>query len=176
LDRKVNGRSFKPHNSDRVKTAASSEARSVLQNIQYLREISRTCLSGQPLTGKLARWLGVSLDQFLNQRVRSLEDAMGIRSPRGGVPWWMEEAIRRRDRALRALADRFAAHLHGRAQACFIHQLATRYAASAWRFDRQTSMLPKGYAGSCYEYLWLAFSSGAPMPIGERRLRSVLSR
>ena len=146
----------------------------MLQNIQQLREIARSCLSGQPLRGDLARWLGSSLDQFLNQRVRSIDDAMGIRSARGGVPWWMEEAIRKRDRALRALAEQFAAHLGSSAQARFIYQLAIRYAASAWRFDRRAVTLPEGYAGSHNEYLWLAFSSGAPMPIGERRLRSVL--
>ena len=146
----------------------------MLRNIQQLREIANSCLNGKPLPPNLARWLGSSLDEYLSQRVRSIEDAMGLRSARGGVPWWMEEAIRKRDRALRMLAAEFAAHLGSCAQARYIYQLAIRYAASAWRFDRNRATLPEGYVGSLNEYLWLAFSSGAPMPIGERRLRSVL--
>ncbi len=146
----------------------------MLQNIEQLREIAKNCLNGQPLPADLARWLGMSLEKFLHQRARSIDDAMDIRTARGGVPWWMEEAIRKRDKALRALAEGFAAHLGSSAQARFVHQLATRYAASAWRFDRRIPTLPMGYAGSYYEFLWLAFSSGAPMPIGERRLRTVL--
>ena len=71
--------------------------------IQQLHEIAKRCLSGMPLDDGLARWLGASLDRFLNHRARTIEDAMGLRFPRGGVPWWMEEAIRKRDAALREL-------------------------------------------------------------------------
>ena len=147
----------------------------MLRNIEQLREIANTCLNGKPLPPNLARWLGSSLDEYLSQRVRSIEDAMGLRSDRGGVPWWMEEAMRKRDQALRMLAEQFAAHLGSSAQARYIYQLAIRYAASAWRFDRERVTLPQGYAGSVQEYLWLAFTSGAPMPIGERRLRTLLA-
>ena len=147
---------------------------SMLQEIEYLREISRHCRSGEPLPEDLARWLGLSLEEFLTHRALSIEDAMGIRSDRGGVPWWMEEAMRKRDHALRELAHHFAPHLGSTAQARHIYQLAIRYAASAWRFDRDATCLPKGYAGSHNEYLWHSFRSGAPMPIGERRLRDVL--
>ena len=147
----------------------------MLQNIQQLREIAEICQSGKPLDPKHARWLGSVLTKYLSQRVRSIEDAMGIRSPRGGVPWWMEEAMRKRDQALRMLAEQCASHLGSSAQARYIYQLAIRYAASAWRFDRERATLPQGYAGSVQEYLWLAFTSGAPMPIGERRLRTLLA-
>jgi len=54
--------------------------------------------------------------------------------------------------------------------------LAVRYAGSTWRFDRDRQSLPAGYAGGVHEWLWRAFSSGAPMPIGERQLRHVLGR
>jgi len=76
----------------------------MLHNIQQLREIAKTCLSGKPLEPKLARWLGSSLDKYLSQHVRSIDDAMGLHTARGGVPWWMEEAMRKRDQALRKLA------------------------------------------------------------------------
>ena len=147
----------------------------MLRNIQQLREIANTCLDGKPLDQKHARWLGSVLNKYLSQHVRSIDDAMGLRSDRGGVPWWMEEAMRKRDQALRMLAEQFAAHLGSSAQARYIYQLAIRYAASAWRFDRERATLPEGYAGSVHEYLWRAFTSGAPMPIGERRLRTLLA-
>jgi hypothetical protein len=148
----------------------------MLATIQHLREIAERCLSGEPLHEDLARWLGTSLDKFLNHQARTIEDAMGIRSSRGGVPWWMEEAIRKRDRVLRGLAELYAANRNVSAQARCIYTLTTRYAASAWRFDRSLSESPPGYTGTPSEYLWRAFNSGAPMPIGERQLRNVLAR
>lgn len=148
----------------------------MLATIQNLREIARRCLSGEPLQDELARWLGTSLQEFLNQRARTIEDAMGIRSSRGGVPWWMEEAIRKRDRALRALAELHAANQSVNAQARRIYTLATRYAASAWRFDQWLKESPPGYSGTPNEFLWCAFNSGAPMPICERQLRNILAR
>lgn len=148
----------------------------MLASIQQLREIAQRCLSGEPLQEELARWLGASLDKFLNQRVPTIEEAMGIRSPRGGIPWWMEEAIRKRDRALRNLAERHADGQSVSAQAHIIYTLAIRYAASGWRFDRRLNNPPPGYTGTPSEFLWRAFNSGAPMPIGERQLRNVLAR
>jgi hypothetical protein len=148
----------------------------MLATIQHLREIAHRCLNGEPLKDDSARWLGTSLEQFLSQRAHTIEDAMGIRSARGGVPWWMEEAIRKRDRALRALAELHGANLTVSAQARRISALATRYAASAWRFDRRLKEPPLGYSGTPNELLWCAFNSGAPMPIGERQLRNILAR
>src|SRR5262245_47316787 len=113
----------------------------MLKNIQQLREIAKICVSGKPLDPKYARWLGSVLNEYLSQHVRSIDDAMGLRSARGGVPWWMEEAMRKRDQALRRLAEQFATHLGSSAQARYIYQLAIRYAASAWRFDRERATL-----------------------------------
>jgi hypothetical protein len=55
-----------------------------------------------------------------------------------------------------------------------VRVLSARYAASAWRFDRAQESMPPHYAGTAHEWLWLAFTSGAPMPIGERQLRNIL--
>jgi hypothetical protein len=35
--------------------------------------------------------------------------------------------------------------------------------------------MPGRYRGTAKESLWRAFKSGAPMPLGERRLRSILA-
>ena len=147
----------------------------MLAKIRHLREIVQLCQKGEPLEGDLARWLGTTLDDFLNQRARTIEDAMGIRGPRGGVPWWMEEAIRKRDEALRALAKHHIPESSVCAQARRIHTLAVRYAASSWRFDQQLDAVPLRHRNTSSEYLWLAFKSGAPMPIGERQLRNILA-
>ncbi len=146
----------------------------MLATIETIREISHRCLAEQPLNEEQSRWLGESLRSFLDHRSTSVDDAMGLHFPRGGVPWWREDAIRSRNDALRELADRFFGALSPSARAREIWTLATRYGASAWRFDCERSELPEQYRGTPKEYLWEAFASGATMPICRRQLRTVL--
>ncbi len=149
---------------------------SVLSSIGNIREVTGRCLAGEPLGQDLAEWLGTALQGFLNRQYRTVEEALGLYFPQGGVPWWREEAIRKRDGALRDLADSFFGELSPCAQAHRIWTDATRYAASAWRIDRDLAGMPDRYLGTIKEYLWLAFSSGATMPIGDRQLRNILAR
>ena len=144
--------------------------------ISALREISRRCLAAEPLTSEQLQLLGVSLARFIERDCQSIEDALGLRFPRGGIPWWREEAIRKRNTALRGLAARFYAGRTVSAQARHIWLITSRYAASAWRFDRDRGEMPAAYAGTERQYVWLAFASRAPMPVCERRLRTVLGR
>jgi hypothetical protein len=144
--------------------------------VANLREIARRAATGTPVDGPLQAWLAGCLEQFLQRRAPSIEDAFGLRAPRGGVPWWLEEAIRQRDAALRELAARFLAGQSVTAQARRIRSEAVRYAASAWRHDRAAAALPERHRGRLQEGLWRAFRSGAPMPICERQLRSILAR
>ena len=148
----------------------------MLVAIENLRDISRRCLADQPLSTEQSQWLGVSLTSFLEHRSRSLNEALGLRFPRGGVPWWREEAIRNRDVALRALAAQFFEELSPCTQAARIRTLATRYAAAAWRHDRQRADMPANYNGTPKQHLWAAFSSGATMPVCRRQLRNILAR
>ncbi len=148
----------------------------MLNSIEKLREITRRCQAGEPLTHELSRWLGHSLRQFLDHRCHSVDLALGLRFPKGGIPWWREEAIRKRDSALRELAKRFHDGLSPCAQAREICTKARRYAACAWRHDRNRHEIPAHYLGTVKEYLWSAFASGAAMPICERQLRNVLAR
>jgi hypothetical protein len=144
--------------------------------IDKLREISRRCLADEPLSDEQLSWLGRSLTEFLNHRARSVDEAFGLRFARGGVPWWLEEAMRKRDGALRRLAQLHYARLSVTAQARQIHDLSKGYKAAAWQRDKHADIMPAGYAGTEREWLWLAFGSGAPMPISERQLRHVLGR
>jgi hypothetical protein len=139
--------------------------------IDKLRTVCRRCLDD---SDDQLRWLGRSLHEFLTHRCRSVDEALGLQTGRGGIPWWREEANRKRDAALRELAARHFSGLSVTAQARQVHVLAVRYAASRWRFDRTRTTMPPSYAGGTHEWLWLAFSSGAPMPIGERQLRNIL--
>jgi hypothetical protein len=148
----------------------------MLANINNLREIARRCQTGEPLSNNLSLWLGESLNAFLNRQCNSIEDALGIRAPRGGIPWWREEAIRQRDDAIRKLAAAWFADLRPATQARQVHTLAIRYAASAWRYDRDRDDLPAHYLGKPQQWLWQAFRSGAPMPVCERQLRQILSQ
>ena len=148
----------------------------MLATISALRDISRRCLAGEPLTPEQSHLLGVSLTRFVEHDCPSLEDALGLRFPRGGVPWWREEAIRERNAALRDLAGRFYGGLAVSAQAKGVWLLTSRYGASTWRFDRDRSEMPAAYAGTEKQYVWLAFAAGAPMPVCERHLRTILGR
>lgn len=142
--------------------------------VHQLHEIVRCCLAGQPLDNGLARWLGGLLDDFLKRRVQTLEAAIGLTQGRGGIPWWLELAIRQRDSALRELAGRFLGDVSTHAQAKTIRILALRYAGTSWRADKTLRKVPQRYVGTPQEWLWQAFHSGARMPISERQLRSVL--
>jgi hypothetical protein len=144
--------------------------------IDKLREISRRCLADEPLSDEQLRWLGQSLTDFLSHRTRSVDEALGLRFARGGVPWWLEEAMRKRDGALRELAEMHCPDLSVTAQARRIHELGTRYERTAWRSDRAQDWMPPAYVGTADELMWRAFNSGAPMPISERQLRHVLGR
>lgn len=147
----------------------------MLATIENLREISRLCLANEPLDTEMSNWLGASLERFIKHQCQSLDAAFDLKFPRGGVPWWMEEAIRARDAALRDLADRFCGACSVQVQAQSIRSLSLRYAASAWRFDRSRGEMPAHYAKTPKEYLWRAFKSGAAMPISERHLRTILA-
>jgi hypothetical protein len=148
----------------------------MLSAIANLRLIAKCCRDGQRLEGEVARWLGQGLETFLAHRTSSLHEALGLRVPKGGVPWWREEAIRRRDAALRELASCYFGGLSASAKAREVERLARRYAASAWRFDRNREEMPADYAGKAQQWVWLAFKSGAPMPLGQRQLRQILGR
>ena len=147
----------------------------MLMTIERLREISAQCLSGETLDAGHARWLGERLDSFLACRHRSIEEAFGLRFAQGGVPWWKEERIRRRDAHLRSLAATYPRDMPHGAMVRDIHTMSVRYAASAWRFERARAEMPAVYAGTARAYLWRAFKAGAPMPLGERQLRNILA-
>ncbi|HEX6118304.1 MAG TPA: hypothetical protein VFZ03_02560 [Dongiaceae bacterium] len=142
--------------------------------IKQLREIAKRCASGQPLREDLSRWLADSLDRFLAHRADSIEDALGIHSMRGGIPWWREEAIRQRDALLRLLALRHFANLSLTRKSREICRLARRYAETAWRFDRELPAMPDRYRDKPQELLFQAFRLAAPMPVCERHLRTIL--
>ena len=139
-----------------------------------LRQIADNCLAGKPIETELANWLGASLQSFLDRDSASMDEALGLKYPRGGVPWWLEEAIGNRDEALRRLAADHIPDISAAAKAKAIHSMSVRYAASGWRFDRDREDPPCEYAGTMREYLWAAFKSGAAMPLGERQLRNIL--
>jgi hypothetical protein len=148
----------------------------MLRAIENLREVARRCRTGEPLPASLSAWLGSSLDDFLSHRRRTIDDAFGLVWPRGGVPWWLEEAMRNRDAALRELALRFYSGQTVSRQAATIFRISSRYAETRWHHDRVVEELPAHHRDTPYEWLWRAFKSGAAMPIGDRQLRHVLMR
>jgi len=148
----------------------------MLTVISNLRQICERCNHGEPLEPDLAGWLADSLDRFLRHECTSIDDALGLRQSRGGVPWWLVEALYHRDRALRELADRLVENGSLSNRAREVRRKTIRYASTAWRFDKDRETMPTCYRGTYREYLWEAFKSGAPMPLGERQLRNILGR
>ena len=147
----------------------------IFASIDKLREIMAHCFDGKPLDDDLADWLGEAIDGFLTRQFCTLDESLGLIFPRGGIPWWREEAIRKRNAALCYLAETFLDELALGMQAQEIWTAARRYAASTWRFDQNNDDMPAHYAGTPKECLWQAFKSSAPMPIGERQLRNILA-
>ena len=143
--------------------------------IHNLRAVRQRCAAGRPLEPELAGWLAQSLEAFLNRRCESLEVAFGLIAPQGGVPWWLEEGIRRRNDAIRDLAYMVAPGRSLSAQARIVGKLSVRYAATAWRYDQHLGELPTNYIDTVKDPLWRAFSSGAAMPLSERHLRAILA-
>ena len=154
-------------------TDAATTANGFRTPTERLEEIARRCQAGEPLGPQHSFWLAEGIDSYLGKAATSLEEALGLRYGRGGVPWWREKALRERDTALRELADEFFADLSICNRSREIATLALRYGASAWRHDRNRDM-PGTYAGTPREYLWRFFSSGAAMPLSERQVRNIV--
>ena len=148
----------------------------MLSAINNLREVQQRCVNRQPLEPELADWLAQSLQDFLSQRCTSVDVAFGLSAPQGGVPWWLEEGIRERNQAILDLAALACPTESPAAQARRVRALSLRYAATAWRQDRDREDMPAQYAGTAKEVLWRAFKSGAAMPVSERHLRGILAR
>ena len=142
--------------------------------IDRLRNVSSLCRQGTPLPPDLAGWLAAGIERFLGREARDLDGALGLIQAQGGIPWWREDAIRRRDTALRRLPGFVCPTAGVTARARRIAELLRRYAASSWRIDREHAAMPSHYAGTAQEQLWHAFKSGAAMPLGERQLRTIL--
>ena len=142
--------------------------------IERLRDVSSLCRQGTPLPPELAGWLASGIERFLGREARDLDGALGLIQAQGGIPWWREDAIRRRDLALRRLAALVCPAAGVTARARRIAELLRRYAGSTWRLDLEHAAMPAHYAGTAQEQLWLAFKSNAAMPLGERQLRTIL--
>jgi hypothetical protein len=142
--------------------------------IDRLRNVSTFCRQGAPLPPDLAGWLAAGIERFLGRQSRDLDGALGLIQAQGGIPWWREDAIRRRDLALRRLPRLVCPEAGVTLRARRIAELLRRYAGSTWRIDRTRLEMPAHYAGTAQEQIWHAFKSGAAMPLGERQLRTIL--
>ncbi len=99
--------------------------------ISNLREISERCHDGEPLDPTLSNWLAGRLERFLCHECASIDDALGLRQPRGGVPSWLVEAMYQRDDAMRDLDGMVADDQSLSTRTREVRRLTIRYAASA---------------------------------------------
>lgn len=148
----------------------------MLDSIRNLRQLAERLAAGELPDPRLCDWASQSLRAFVDHRVTSLEDAFGLRAGKGGMPWWKDEAVRLRNAAIRALAERLAPEASAACQAKAVRRALGIYCAGRWRFDRERAIMPPQYAGTSDEWLWRICRSGAPASLGERQLRSILAR
>jgi hypothetical protein len=140
-----------------------------------LRTLRAVLREEAALDDQTAEWAWTGLSRFLDRRSATLDEAFELKAPPGGVPWWREEAIRERDEALRAIATIECAAASASQRARRVDALVRRYALGSWPVDAAAGVMPEGYRGSAREHLWRAFQSGAPLPLGDRQMRTILS-
>ncbi len=61
---------------------------SIIDTLDNLRQVACRCLTDEPLGRDLSTWLGEALDSYLTRQARTIEEALGLIFPQGGVPWW----------------------------------------------------------------------------------------
>ena len=147
----------------------------MLSPIHALDEVYHACARNEPMPKDLRDWVASSLARFLEHGCENLNEAFGIRQEHGGIPWWRERAIRARDEALRDLSATHFSHLSLSARAEKIHAIAMRYAGTTWPRDCDRIDMPARYVGKPTRFMWLAFRSGAKMPVTKRHLRTLLA-
>lgn len=96
----------------------------------------------------------------------TLDRAAGLVPPPGRLPWWEQEALARRDAAIRTIRERHFRDLGVTQAAREIAVIGKRYATS----DGRTSRVPDG----CKPLLAAAVSASAGGFPGERRILDIL--
>jgi hypothetical protein len=111
----------------------------------------------------------------------SLDAAFELTLAPGQSPWWTERQHEIRDQALRGLRARHYAALRTSPTAREIAALSRSYAADVWPDAQHDVQIiasqadPECKLDHANDFLWRAFKSGAPMPLGHRQLTTVLS-
>jgi hypothetical protein len=150
---------------------------SALISIARLRRVVAALEDRRAPEAADGEWLVECLSQYLDAAPRgaSFDMCFGLAVMPGEVSWWTIEAIEARDVALCDLAQHFFPNLTVAGKAREIERQGRRYATSTWRLDRDRREMPKHYAGTAKAWLWLAFKSGATMPLKQRQLEAILT-
>jgi hypothetical protein len=98
--------------------------------------------------------------------------ALGLRSARGRRRWRTVTALERRNAILREVAAKFYPGKRESRQADEIARELRRYAASAWRWDRDKADCPYP-DDSLKSYLWLILSE-IDNALSDQRIRKIL--
>lgn len=105
----------------------------VLAGIARLRRL----VDALPEVGEDGEWLAAQLRTWLDGGAadgHTLEQTLGVATPRGARPWWVLEAQERKRNALQRLRDLVPAGGY-RSEAEAIRAAASRYRAGRWRHD-----------------------------------------
>lgn len=108
-----------------------------VDNVARLRQVAEQL----PAVGEDGHWLAGRLRDWLDGGAaagETLEQALGIATPRGGRPWWAVEALKRKADAIARLRNLLPAGEY-RSEAAAIRAAAARYRAGRWRHDQQVA-------------------------------------
>jgi hypothetical protein len=131
---------------------------------------------GAALPEELLIWLARVLGAKDHRRAANEGAAPGLAGalPADGAAAHIAARHAARNAVLRALAQRFFPGVPVSIQAALIAVRAERYAQAQWPRYRDRARIPARDRHTPDEYLWAAFKSGAPMPLGKRDLRRIL--
>jgi hypothetical protein len=135
--------------------------------IERLRGISARILVGDDPD---AEWFAEALARYEAgaPHGEQLDDSFGLK----GSGWWLAEARRRRDDAIRGISrDFFAGEPSDRKRAIKIASAIRRYRASAWRQDKGELAPPSHYRGTLHERLFIVCKLGA---VGLRAIQQII--
>lgn len=88
----------------------------------------RRLIDALPALGVDGEWLAAALQRYLDEAPNgvTLDESLGVATPRGGRPWWKAEALRQRDESIARLRDLVPAN-EFRSEALAIRAAAIRY-------------------------------------------------
>ena len=143
--------------------------------IARLRRIAANVADGNPLEPSDGAWLADKVHQYIAEAPlgATLDSVFDLAPAPGQLPWWSVENLDNRNRLIVEAARQFFPDLKPSRQAAELARRGRRYEASAWRRDRQSESMPRGYYDRLDGVFFALLSRHGGMP-GKRQIERIL--